>query len=202
MNRQFFLFWILIAGCAGPVKQISIPDPEKSYDDLISENVSCTGNGKINSRGPIKGALTFTFMSQHDSSFFQFKDPLGRKALLMWLTPQNVAAWNLIENKQYTYNQILDFFPFLQIVEPSDITKFLWGIQPDYDAMNESENFSKSEHIQMSFKKNDLAHESKVLVSATFLDQTSNQSVEIQIKNRTRTQKNLNMKRTWELLKI
>ncbi len=202
MFRYIILCWLILAGCAGSSTQFSPPKTQRNYHNFLSEYISCTGNGKINSRGPIKGALTFTFMSQHDSSFFQFKDPLGRKALLMWLTPQNVAAWNLIENKQYTYNQILDFFPFLQIVEPSDITKFLWGIQPDYDAMNEGENFSKSEHIQMSFKKNDLAHESKVLVSATFLDQTSNQSVEIQIKNRTRTQKILNMKRTWKLLKI
>ena len=154
MFRYIILCWLILAGCAGSSTQFSPPKTQRNYHNFLSEYISCTGNGKINSRGPIKGALTFTFMSQHDSSFFQFKDPLGRKALLMWLTPQNVAAWNLIEN------------------------------------------------IQMSFKKNDLAHESKVLVSATFLDQTSNQSVEIQIKNRTRTQKILNMKRTWKLLKI
>ena len=133
MFRYIIFCWLILAGCAGSGTQFSIPVIQKTYHDLLAEYVSCTGKGKIVSQGPIQGALTFTFISQHDSSFLQFKDPLGRKALLMWLTPQNVTARNLIDHKQYTYGQILEFFPFLQIVEPEHITKILWGVQPDYE---------------------------------------------------------------------
>ena len=73
------------------------------------ETTNVDSENKIDSKGPFQGALTFTFISQNDSSFLQFKDPLGRKALLMWLTPQNVTARNLIDHKQYNYGQILEF---------------------------------------------------------------------------------------------
>ena len=195
-------FLLILAGCSAPISNKAHPVIEIPSPVLIKEYVSCTGKGKIDSHGPIQGALTFSFMSQHDSSFFQFKDLLGRKALLMWLTPQNVTAWNLIENKQYTYNQILDFFPFLQIVDPEDIAKFLWGIQPSYDDKNELELYGKNKNIQLNFEKREIALESNVLVSATFLDTHSSQSVKIIIKNRTKTESTLNLKRVWKLLQI
>ena len=126
MIIRFLVILVLLAGCAKRIPQVSPITPQKSYSELVDEFISCSGKGKIVSRGFYQGALSFTFISQNDSSFFQFKDPLGRKALLMWITPINVTAWNLIENKQYAYNQILDFFPFLQVVEPLDITKYEW----------------------------------------------------------------------------
>ena len=43
--------------------------------------------------------IAFNFLSQNDSSFFQFQDFLGRKVLLMWLTPNSAKAWNILENK-------------------------------------------------------------------------------------------------------
>ena len=154
------------------------------------------------SQGPIQGALTFTFISQHDSSFLQFKDPLGRKALLMWLTPQNVTARNLIDHKRYTYGQILKFFPFLQIVEPEHITKILWGVQPDYEKEFNNTGMSDEQNIHLNFEKNDLDNESNALVGATFIDDNSFQTVKIRINGRTRTQTHLNLKKVWKLLKI
>ena len=43
-----------------------------------------------------------------------------------------MTAWNILENRYYEYDAIRDFFPFLQVVKPDDITKFLWGIEPEY----------------------------------------------------------------------
>ena len=202
MFRYIIFCWLILAGCAGSGTQFSLPVPQRTYHDLLAEYISCTGKGKIDSQGPIHGALTFTFISQHDSSFLQFKDPLGRTALLMWLTPHNVTARNLIDHKQYTYGQILDFFPFLQIVQPEHITKILWGVQPDYEKEFNNTGMSDEQNIHLNFEKNDLDNESNALVGATFIDDNSFQTVKIRINGRTRTQTHLNLKKVWKLLKI
>jgi len=202
MFRYIIFCWLILVGCAGSGTQFSLPLTQRSYHDLLEEYISCTGKGKIDSQGPFQGALTFTFISQHDSSFLQFKDPLGRKALLMWLTPQSVTARNLIDHKRYTYGQILEFFPFLQIVEPEHITKILWGVQPDYEKEFNNKEIGNEQSIHLKFENNDLDNESKALVGATFTDDNSFQSVKIRITERNRTQKNLNLKKIWRLLQI
>ena len=202
MFRYIIFCWLILAGCAGSGTQFSLPVTQRTYHDLLEEYISCTGKGKIDSQGPIHGALTFTFISQHDSSFLQFKDPLGRKALLMWLTPQNVTARNLIGHKQYTYAQILEFFPFLQVVEPEHITEILWGVQPDYEKEFNNTEMSDEQSIHLNFEKNDLDNESNALVGATFIDDNSFQTVKIRINGRTRTQTHLNLKKVWKLLQI
>ena len=202
MFRYIIFCWLILVGCAGSGTQFSLPLTQRSYHDLLEEYISCTGKGKINSQGPFQGALTFTFISQHDSSFLQFKDPLGRKALLMWLTPQSVTARNLIDHKRYTYGQILEFFPFLQIVEPEHITKILWGVQPDYEKEFNNKEIGNEQSIHLKFENNDLDNESKALVGATFTDDNSFQSVKIRITERNRTQINLNLKKVWRLLQI
>lgn len=202
MFRYIIFCWLIFAGCAGSGTQFLLPVTQRTYHDLLEEYISCTGKGKIDSQGTIHGALTFTFISQHDSSFLQFKDPLGRKALLMWLTPQNVTARNLIHHKQYTYAQILEFFPFLQVVEPEHITEILWGVQPDYEKKFNNAGMSDEQSIHLNFEKNDLDNESNALVGATFIDDNSFQSVKIRINGRTRTQTHLNLKKVWKLLQI
>jgi len=202
MFRYIIFCWLILAGCAGSGTKFSLPVTQRNYHDLLAEYISCTGKGKIDSQGPFQGALTFTFISQHDSSFLQFKDPLGRKALLMWLTPQNVTARNLIDHKQYTYGQILEFFPFLQIVEPEHITKILWGVQPDYEKKLNNTEMSEKQSIHLNFENNDLDNESNALIGATFSDDNSFQSVKIRITGRTRTQTHINLKKVWKLLQI
>ena len=202
MFRYIIFCWLIFAGCAGSGTQFLLPVTQRTYHDLLEEYISCTGKGKINSQGTIHGALTFTFISQHDSSFLQFKDPLGRKALLMWLTPQNVTARNLIDHKQYTYAQILEFFPFFYVVEPEHITEILWGVQPDYEKKFNNAGMSDEQSIHLNFEKNDLDNESNALVGATFIDDNSFQSVKIRINGRTRTQTHLNLKKVWKLLQI
>ena len=199
MATRFLVFVLLFIGCARQVPHVSPIIPQKTYPQLIDEYISCSGHGKIDSRGFFQGALSFTFISQNDSSFFQFKDPLGRKALLMWLTPVNVTAWNLIENKQYTYDQILEFFPFLQVVEPTDITKFLWGVQPDYEKL-EGVDSKVSSEIVLQFGKEELDTVPNALVTASFKDNQLNQSVYIRIKGRSFQHHEINLQKVWKLI--
>ena len=198
MFRNSIIVCAILAGCGGPATQISPQVQPQSYPDLLEQYTSCSGKGKINSIGPIHGTMSFTFMSQRDSSFFQFTDPFGRKALLMWITPNSVSAWNLIENKQYSYAKIIEFFPFLQIVEPADVTKFLWGIQPDYPKQHGNEDAHVFQDIVLEFGSDALGTEANALVSAKFLDEKSKQTVKIQIKDRNRKQSQIDMKRFWK----
>ena len=39
-------------------------------------------------------------MTIRNSTFLEFSDPIGRKALLVWITNNSITARNLIDNKQ------------------------------------------------------------------------------------------------------
>ena len=113
MSVQLILFLFFIIGCSTPIKNVStanIPLTVKKYGFLQNSYISCTGSGKIDSKGPFSGELKFKYMSQNDSSFMQFKDFLGRKALLMWLTPDEVIAWNILKIKNIIMIKYWNFF--------------------------------------------------------------------------------------------
>ena len=61
-----------------------------SYPDLIDNYNSCEGKGFIVSKGEMHGKLYFSFKSQRDSTFIDFSDFLGRKTILMWVTPEKL----------------------------------------------------------------------------------------------------------------
>ena len=154
----------------------------------------------IDSNGPLKGKLLFNFKSQRDSTFFQFSDALGRKALLMWITPNSVIARNLIENKQYDYDEVMEFFPFLKILEPNDITQFVWGVEPNYKEKFKIVDPSITKNIELNFRGDQLDNEKRTLVEAKFRDKKSKQVIDINIKNRNRNSEYLNLKKVWKLL--
>ena len=92
-------FLLTLFNCAPTNKELVNYSGDINYDQIKS----CTGRGSISSIGSFSGKLTFSFMSQNDSSFCQFQDFLGRKVLLLWLTQDSIDAWNLIENKKYSH---------------------------------------------------------------------------------------------------
>ena len=96
-------------------------------NQVNDEQNSCSGRGIISSTGNFSGKLSFNFLVQNDSSFCQFQDFLGRKVLLLWLTPNSVEAWNLIENKKYSHENISEIIPVLSILDPLQLIKFIWG---------------------------------------------------------------------------
>ena len=86
-------FLLTLFNCASTNKELT----NLSGDIIFDQAKSCTGRGLISSVGNFSGNLTFSFMSQNDSSFCQFQDFLGRKVLLLWLTRDSIDAWNLIK---------------------------------------------------------------------------------------------------------
>ena len=109
---KFFLltfFLLILFNCASTNKELT----SHSGDIIFDQVKSCTGRGLISSVGNFSGNLTFSFMSQNDSSFCQFQDFLGRKVLLLWLTRDSIDAWNLIENKKYSHSSIRNNTSFI-----------------------------------------------------------------------------------------
>jgi len=188
-------------GCIGSGNRMLILGPQKSYSEYVQKYNSCTGKGMIDSNGPLKGKLSFTFKSQRDSTFFQFGDAIGRKALLMWITPGTVTARNLIENKQYDYDEIMEFLPFLKIMEPNDITEFIWGAEPSFKEKFKLVDRSIKKNIEINFRSEKLNDENREVVEAKFSDKESKQIVSINVKNRSRKSEHVNMKKVWKLLK-
>ena len=124
MKIYLLIFFLLtLFNCASTNKELTSHNGNIIFDQVKS----CTGRGLISSVGNFSGNLTFTFMSQNDSSFCQFQDFLGRKVLLLWLTKDSIDAWNLIENKKYNYSNISEIIPVLSVLNPNHLIKFLWG---------------------------------------------------------------------------
>jgi hypothetical protein len=171
-----------------------------TYEEFSKSFVSCSGFGSISSTGNFNGSLSFSFLSQNDSSFFQFQDLLGRKVLLMWLTPDSVDAWNTLENKRYNYSLIKGFFPLLSVVSPIDITKFLWGHGSVYDADDFIVLGGEMNELSITFEKSD---KNKNLINkAIFKDGTNRQEVAIVLKSRVHSGEYVDLNKIWNLMLI
>ena len=195
-----FSIALFIASCSTTSKNIQNNIAPLLYDELSNNYISCTGYGNISSIGNYKGKLSFSFISQNDSSFFQFQDFLGRKVLLMWLTPNSASAWNILENKRYDFNLIKDLFPLLSVVEPINITKFIWGEESVYNAENFIVLGEESSNLSITFEK---SSQGEALINkAIFKDLTKRHEVEILLKSRVHSDDYIDLDKIWKLMLI
>ena len=195
-----FLFLLFISACSTSIKNIQDDISVLSYEELSRNYVSCSGHGNISSIGNFKGKLSFSFLSQNDSSFFQFQDLLGRKVLLMWLTPNSANAWNILENKRYNYSLIKDFFPLLSVVDPINITKFLWGHESVYKAEDFMILGGETNELSITFEKSN--QKENLINKAIFKDGTNRQEVAILLKSRVHSDDFIDLGKIWKLLLI
>lgn len=201
MIRFIIIPLFFLVGCAGPGKNIFNIVPQKSYSEYLIENNSCTGKGVFKSQGSLKGKLPFTFRSQRDSTFLEFSDVIGRKALFVWITPNSITARNLIENKQYQYDEVIELLPILKVMEPSDLTKIIWGVEPNYKRKFKNIEPSIKNNIVLDFHRKNIENERQSLVGIDFYDKKTKNSIKIDIKVRNRNTDFVNMKKVWRLLK-
>ena len=192
------LFFLI--GCSTTIEQIQSDTDILTYEELSRSFVSCSGYGSISTTGNFNGNLSFSFLSQNDSSFFQFQDFLGRKVLLMWLTPDSVDAWNILENKRYNYSLIKDFFPLLTVVEPIDITKFLWGHESVYHAEDFIILGGEMNELSITFEKSN--NNENLINKANFQDGTNRQEVAIILKSRVHSDEYIDLDKIWNLMLI
>ena len=201
MLRLSFINLFLLLGCTGTVNNIFNLTPSKSYEEYLVAYNSCSGKGVINSEGSLKGKLPFSFRSQRDSTFLEFSDIIGRKALFIWITNNSITARNLIDNKQYKYDEVTELLPILKVLEPKDITKIIWGVQPDYKERLKNISQSVKNSIFLDFERENINNERQALVGVSFHDKNSKNSIDIDINSRKRNAKFINMKKVWRLLK-
>tara|TARA_Y100000739_G_C20534128_1_gene430396 strand:+ start:429 stop:1034 length:606 start_codon:yes stop_codon:yes gene_type:complete len=194
------IFLLVLINCAGPGKNIILRNSQKSYVELNELYKACKGKGKIDSFGKIKGKLSFSFMSQRDSTFIVFNDIIGRKALLLWVTPNIITARDLIKNKQYDYDQIKYIFPIMHTIQPNDLTRLVWGIQPESGVSQKRSELRKKNKSKINYMRDKLADEKRSLVGAKFYNKESNQGVNIEITSRDMQSEQINMKKVWKLL--
>ena len=194
------IFLFVFAGFSSRLKDIQISQDTNSYEKLSTKHISCSGRGIISSIGNYKGKLSFSFLSQNDSSFFQFQDFLGRKVLLMWLTPNSAFAWNILENKRYNYDHIKDYFPLLSVVDPISITKFLWGHGSKYEDNDFTVMGGKANELSVIFEK---SNENEDLIDkAIFKDITNRKEVAIILKSRVHSDEYIDLEKIWKMILI
>ena len=201
MLRLSFVNLFLLLGCTSTVSNVFNFIPSKSYEEYLVAYNSCTGKGVINSDGSLKGKLPFSFRSQRDSTFLEFSDIIGRKALFVWITNNSITARNLIDNKQYNYDEVTEILPILKVLEPKDITKIIWGVQPEYRERFKNISQSVKNSISLNFERQNINDERQALVSVNFHDKNFKNSIDIDINTRKRNEKFINMKKVWRLLK-
>ena len=191
----------LLLGCTSTVSNVFNLIPSKSYEEYLVAYNSCTGKGVINSDGSLKGKLPFSFRSQRDSTFLEFSDIIGRKALFVWITNNSITARNLIDNKQYNFDEVTELLPILKVLEPKDITKIIWGVKPEYNERFKNISPSVKNSIYLDFERENTNDERQALVGISFHDKNSKNSIDIDINTRKRNAKFINMKKVWRLLK-
>ena len=201
MLRLSFINLFLLLGCTSTLSNVFNLIPSKSYEEYLVAYNSCTGKGVISSDGSLKGKLPFSFRSQRDSTFLEFSDIIGRKALFVWITNNSITARNLIDNKQYNYDEVTEILPILKVLEPKDITKIIWGVQPEYRERFKNISQSVKNSISLNFERQNINDERQALVSVSFHDKNFKNSIDIDINTRKRNEKFINMKKVWRLLK-
>tara|TARA_B100000214_G_C23871634_1_gene582904 strand:- start:89 stop:661 length:573 start_codon:yes stop_codon:yes gene_type:complete len=188
----------MFSGCALPKKRLFVKN--KTYLEYTEEYKSCTGRGVLDSKGELKGKLLFSFKSQRDSTFLEFADILGRKSLLIWITPSSITARNLMENKQYNQEDIINIFPLLTILKPSDMTKMFWGVEPEYKKNLKDLPRTITKNIELSFDKKRSNYNGKTIGGVEFYNRQTMESVLIDFKSRKMNVEDINMKKFWRLL--
>jgi len=201
MLRLSFINLFLLLGCTSTVSNVFNLIPSKSYEEYLVAYNSCTGKGVINSDGSLKGKLPFSFRSQRDSTFLEFSDIIGRKTLFVWITNNSITARNLIDNKQYNYDEVTELLPILKVLEPKDMTKIIWGVQPEYKERFKNISPSVKNSIYLDFQRENTNDERQALVGISFHDKNSKNSIDIDINTRKRNANFINMKKVWRLLK-
>ncbi len=201
----FFLTISIFLGCVNFDKKrikTQLLSKDNSYDSILKKYKSCVGKGEVHLKEIYPGVLKFEFLSQNDSSFLQFKDPIGRRVLLVLFDQENVSAWNILENKRYSNSQILNLYPSLQMIDLFDVTKFLWGFKPQFfsEIQNESNEYLPEIIINFGIDSSDQLSPSSV--EAIFEYETMTQSINIKIKNRVFNQSKIDVNKVWRLVNI
>ena len=125
---QIVIVFILIS--CSQVPKIEVEEvSDLSYHELKQKYISCKGKGVMSAKGDIPWKLNYSFTTQNDSSFLQFKDIFGRRVLFVQALPSVITLWDMQKNIQYE-SDIDNSIPIFKHIESYDIAQILWGEIP------------------------------------------------------------------------
>ena len=126
--------------------------PSMTMENLVSIYGQVRGAGRLIVLGKRSGKFNFTFTSDSNDTFLQFRDMLGRKTLFMEIHDSSLTAWDMIQNEKYSEIALVVLFPFLEFLDADDLTKILWGVVPDINTNNNKKLEFESASINFHFE--------------------------------------------------
>lgn len=178
---QIIIVFILISCSQVPeivVEEVS----DLSYHELKQKYITCKGKGVMSAKGNLPWKLNYSFTTQNDSSFLQFRDILGRRVLFVQALPSVITLWDMQKNIQYD-SDIGNSMPIFDIIESHDIAQILWGEIPNkFQKSNENSGFERDSNL-VNFKST-ITQLGMVLEKVTFNLDSMDTIVEFKISER------------------
>ena len=142
---------LIVVSCSRVPDIIVDEITDLSYNDLKQKYNVCKGKGVMTARGELPWKLNYSFTTQNDSSFLQFRDIFGRRVLFVQALPSEITLWDMQKNIQYN-SDIGTSIPIFKIVKSHDIAQILWGeIPARYRRSDEESGFEKDLNV-VNFK--------------------------------------------------
>ena len=186
-----FLLLVFLVGCARQPEIIPNEVVDLSYDELKINYNSCAGKGVMSSKGTLPWKLNYSFTTQNDSSYIQFRDIFGRRVLFVQALPSKITLWDMQKNLQYDSN-VSNSIPIFNIMETYDIAQILWGEIPNkYLKSNEESGFERNSNL-VNFKSS-ITHIGMVLDRIAFNLDSIDTIIEFKISKRDYGETNLNL---------
>lgn len=118
-----------------------------SYDELKQQYITCKGKGVMTAQGKLPWKLNYSFTTQNDSSYIQFRDVFGRRVLFVQALPSEITIWDMQKNIQYD-SDIGNSIPIFEIVESYDVAQILWGEIPNrFQKSKEESSFERDSNL-------------------------------------------------------
>ena len=173
---------LIVVSCSHTPEVITDEIVDLSYAELKQQYIACKGKGVMTAQGELPWKLNYSFTTQNDSSFIQFRDIFGRRILFIQALPSKITLWDMQKNIQYD-SDIGNTIPIFNIVKSHDIAQILWGEIPNrYLKANEESGFEKELNL-VNFKST-ATQLGMVLDKVTFNLDSINAIVEFKISER------------------
>lgn len=142
---------LIVISCSQAPEIVIDEIVDLSYDELKQQYFTCKGKGVMTAQGKLPWKLNYSFTTQNDSSFIQFRDIFGRRVFFVQALPSEITLWDMQKNLQYD-SDIGNSIPIFNIVESYDIAQILWGeIPKKYIKSNEESGFERDLNL-VNFK--------------------------------------------------
>ncbi len=142
---------LIVISCSQAPKIVIDEIVDMSYNELKHQYITCKGRGVMTAKGKLPWKLNYSFTTQNDSSFIQFKDIFGRRVLFVQALPGEITLWEMQKNLQYNSENV-NTIPIFKILKSYDIAQILWGkIPARFQKSNEKSSFERDLNL-VNFK--------------------------------------------------